>query len=196
MSFNKEQYDLLMKSYTDDADEWESRTEEEKRTISLTLEWVCSQANVAPSRQTTLRNYKLSAIPKKSHRFITVSVKKDASPKDLADSMEKFIRKHNYSFNIECYTLEFTNAEMEYHPHVHILFNGTDKPQKGNIIRDFSRLFKIESNFVDVQTSNDPLLYETRRKYIFGEKQSLKTQQVKKDMEIRKTNNLLSYYSI
>ncbi|AXQ65878.1 MAG: putative replication initiation protein [Circoviridae sp.] len=194
--FNTEVYDLLMKTYTDDHDDWEERTEEEKRNVRLTLEWVASQHNVAPSKQITLRKYKLSALPKKSHRFITVSVKKDANPKDLATFMERFISKHNYSHNIEVYTLEFTNAEMEYHPHIHILFNGTDKPQKGNIIRDFSRLFKIEPNFIDIQTSNDPLLYETRRQYCFGEKQNIKEKQVKQDMEIRKANNLLSYYSI
>ncbi|AXH77523.1 MAG: putative replication initiation protein [Circoviridae sp.] len=194
--FNTEVYDLLMKTYTDDHDDWEERTEEEKRNVRLTLEWVASQHNVAPSKQITLRKYKLSALPKKSHRFITVSVKKDANPKDLATFMERFIRKHNYSQNIEVYTLEFTNAEMEYHPHIHILFNGTDKPQKGNIIRDFSRLFKIEPNFIDIQTSNDPLLYEKRRQYCFGEKQNIKEKQVKQDMEIRKANNLLSHYSI
>jgi hypothetical protein len=194
--FNTEMYDMLLKSYTDENDDWDERTEEDKRNIRLTLEWVASQHNIAPSKQITLANYKKTSLPKKSHRFITVSVNKEIKPKDLGLLMERFISKHNYSMNIECYTLEFTNAEMEYHPHVHILFNGTDKPQKGNIIRDFSRLFKIDTNFIDIKSSNDPLLYETRRKYIYGEKQNIKEKQVKQDMEIRKTNKLLSYYTI
>ena len=194
--FNKEQYDLLLKAYTDDHEEWESRSDEERRNICLTLEWVCNQQNVAPSRQITLRQYKVTAMPKKSHRFITVSVSKEKQPKDVEALMERFIAKHNYSCNIECYTLEFTNAEMEYHPHIHILFNGTDKPQKGNLIRDFSRCFKVESNFVDIRSSNDPLLYEKRRKYIYGQKQNIKEEQVKQDIKIRKEHNILSYYSI
>lgn len=194
--FNTELYDLLIKAYTDDYDDWEQRTEEERRNVRLTLEWVASQQNVAPSRQMTLRQYKLSAMSKKSHRFITVSVNKEKQPKDVEQLMERFIAKHSYSVNIECYTLEFTNAEMEYHPHVHILLNGTDKPQKGNIIRDLSRCFKIEKNFVDIKSSNDPLLYEKRRGYVKGEKQDIKEKQVKRDKEIREKHNILSYYSI
>lgn len=193
--FNREQYELLLKAYTDEHEEWESKSDEERRNICLTLEWVCNQQNVSPSRQTTLRQYKLTAMPKKSHRFITVSINKEKQPKGVALLMEKFIAKHKYSVDIECYTLEFTNADMQYHPHIHILMNGSKTPQKSNIIRDFSRCFKIEKNFVDIQTSNDPILYETRRKYVFGEKQDIKEKQVKKDKEIREKHNLLSHYS-
>lgn len=194
--FNKELFELLMKSYTDEHDEWEERSDEQKRDIRLTMEWVCTQQNVAPSRQVTLSQYKLQAIPKKPHRFITVSINKEQQPPDVALLMEKFVSKHKYSQDIECFTFEFTNAEMEYHPHIHILLNGSKSPQKGNIIRDFSRCFKIDKNFVDIQTSNNPLLYETRRKYVQGEKDSIKEKQVKRDMEIREKHNLLSYYSI
>lgn len=77
--------------------------------------------------------------------------------------------------------------------HLHIL-----KPknyQKSKIIRDFSKHFKVEPNFIDVRAGVFMNDYHNRKNYILGEKQSAAKQQfVVADRIWRKENGLQDVY--
>lgn len=77
--------------------------------------------------------------------------------------------------------------------HLHIL-----KPKnysKSKIIRDFSKQFKIEPNFVDVRSGVYMTDYQNRKNYILGEKQSSAKQEfVVADRIWRKENHLQDVY--
>lgn len=80
--------------------------------------------------------------------------------------------------------------------HIHLI-NKNPKITKrpSHIVREVSKLFNIKKNFVDVETSNDQELLETRRKYIRGEKKDTKMDAVKMDKLFRKNNNLALVYT-
>lgn len=200
--FNQELYDHLIENmvpghgkykfnHKQSSDPLPPPTEEVLAEAKRYFEWICAFDGIAPSKIPPYHEYQK---PKKPHRFITVSLPKATEPTEMAESWKTFLGKKSYASQFTGYTLEFTNQELGYHPHIHALLVGTKSPQKHRLIRDITSHFKIESNYVDIKTGTEPELYQTRLDYIKGEKQDKKKKQIAKDDEIRASNNLKSYY--
>lgn len=198
--FNQELYDHLIdhmvpghEKYTHGADgkQLPPPTEEVLAEAKRYFEWCCAFDGVAPSKIPPYHEYQK---PKKPHRFITISLPKGMDPPQVDSSWRTFLSKKTYAQQITGYTLEFTNQELGYHPHIHALLVGTKSPQKHRLIRDITSHFKIESNYVDIKTHTDPELYSTRLEYIKGKKTEMKKQQLEIDERIRAENGLKSFY--
>lgn len=122
------------------------------------------------------------------HQFITVALPNDYPISKIlkyVDSPHKYFR-NNSIMSIEKYSSTGVNL------HVHLLKKGNYSKTK--IIRDLSKKFKIESNFVDVKSSDDRTLYQTREAYVKGEKVEPKCEYVMQDREWRKTEKIKDYY--
>lgn len=76
--------------------------------------------------------------------------------------------------------------------HVHILKPGNY--QKAKIVRDMATHFRVEPNFIDAKAGQYRDLYETRRKYIMGEKQDEKLEYSVLDKIWRKNNSIMDVY--
>jgi len=76
--------------------------------------------------------------------------------------------------------------------HIHILKNGNYQKQK--IVRDMATHFRVEPNFIDCKAGQYRDLYETRRKYIMGEKQEDKEEFAKLDKIWRMENKIMDVY--
>lgn len=145
-----------------------------------------------------------------SHTFITLAL-----PQLPDDPDEKYERVMEYLhlakkmvaykyfsgmsclFSFEFYSMEKKLKLLKENFHIHMLFKGKYKKfDRLRIIRDFSKKFKIEANFVDVKYHQSPELYHTRVEYVKGTKQSSKTDATEKDKEMRKELRLADFYNV
>ena len=145
----------------------------------------------------------------KSHLFITIAL--PDLPTEIELKREKVFEhinkiqnmKYKYLKNKTChFTLEFNSFDKKLkvykeNYHIHILIPVKIRNfTRSRIIRDFSRLFKVESNFVDVIYHNSKELFETRLEYIQNQKNNPeKEEAVQKDIEERKSIRIENYYS-
>jgi hypothetical protein len=94
-----------------------------------------------------------------------------------------------YYFSIEYFSKNGENM------HAHILV--PNKIHKTKTIRDMSRWFKIEPNFVDIRSKTTELQYKNALAYVMGEKVGEdKMSYVEKDIIWRKEHLLENYYLI
>lgn len=134
------------------------------------------------------------------HQLITIALPADYG----MDKLKNKISNININRRTGTHKTWLSDALMsvewysECHPdggnlHLHIL-----KPsnyQRAKIIRDFSSLFGVAENFIDVKAGIRKSLYNTRKNYILGEKQSQEKQlAVIADKLWRKENNLQDVY--
>lgn len=124
-----------------------------------------------------------------SHQLITVALPNDFDLDLLKDKIKKI--KYAYLKNA-LLTVEFHTAVGE-NLHIHALKKGNY--QKGKIVRDLSRYFKIAPNFIDVESDSDPQTYLNRLSYINGEKSDPdKMLNCLRDQKWRKDNNFEEIY--
>ncbi len=117
-----------------------------------------------------------------------------ALPNDFdLDLLKDKIKKIKYSYlKNALLTVEFYSKSGE-NLHIHALKKGNY--QKGKIVRDLSRYFKITANFIDVESSSDPQIYLNRLSYINGEKSDPdKMLNCLRDQKWRKDNNFEEIY--
>lgn len=125
-----------------------------------------------------------------AHQFITVALPNDY---DL-DKIREFIQNPHQWVDGSLLTIERYSKSGE-NLHLHILRKGYKS--KTLIIRDFSRRFKIEPNFINVQRGRNPADYDNRLSYLKGVKvDEGKMENVQKDVEWRIENNLEQIYKI
>lgn len=132
---------------------------------------------------------------KTPHSFITISLPAEDYMKDFSADIKACLNRNSAMLNGNSYmfNLEFYGKSSAEHPHAHILIKGGGM-DKSKIIRAFARQFKIKDNFIDVQRSECGQLYTKREAYIKGNKQEKKMEQVEKDRDFRKNNNIEEYY--
>ena len=131
----------------------------------------------------------------KKHRWLTVTTPKDTTPSELVSCMQIHMGR-SYSSRIRGYTFEFTGKDMQYHPHIHILYDNHTQPQKSQLLRDLAKDFKVLPNFVENCTEGikSSKRYFERINYLKGEKKESKIEMVNKDNQIREENNIKNYY--
>lgn len=123
--------------------------------------------------------------------FLTLNFSTDLEIREIHNKIKLLVLRKHY-FKDKDIIYNFENTE---HPHVHMLIKGeTTQPSK--IIRDMSRIFKINKNFVDCKNSSDENLYETRLNYIKGIKQNSKKEAVETDRIWRSKHCLEEYYQV
>lgn len=98
--------------------------------------------------------------------------------------------------SVYTWCFEFYGADLQYHPHVHILIKTKAKIDKKRIIARLAKHFNIDNNFVDYKIGNNSKIYQTRLNYLKGVKSNSKSIQLKLDNEFRDKLNLSSYYNI
>lgn len=125
----------------------------------------------------------------KPHQFITVALPNTTSLKRILRYIEQPHKWCKGWLSIEKYSKSGENL------HLHILKEGYYSKTK--IIRDLSRRFKVERNFIDVRRGTEPKDWNNRLSYIKGTKMDTdKMEHVTKDKEWRQKNNLRDFYNI
>lgn len=122
------------------------------------------------------------------HKYITITLPKTTDPKKALETLINC--RFNYMKDA-MFTLEVTGEDMGFHPHFHILILGC--PDNSRMKRDFSNLFEIKENFVDIGLRNYDL-YQTRVDYLKGIKQDKKMALVEADCKYLQENNLEKFY--
>lgn len=123
-------------------------------------------------------------------RYITITLPKDKQPKEVFKLISSLSK--NKPFKEHIYCMEFTGAEMQYHPHIHMVYT-----KVGKLCHDdkaILRKFKIDKNYLDYSNNIDEKQLKGILMYIMGLKQKDKMEQVNKDIDILKKNNLRKYY--
>ena len=123
-------------------------------------------------------------------RYITITLPKDTKPKDVYNSIRKLVL--NKPFKEHVYCMEFTGKDMQYHPHIHMIYKKVGKPSHDN--KAISRKFKIKDNYIDFKNNIDENQLKGILPYIMGLKTKDKMVQVDEDIKILKKNNLKKYY--
>lgn len=138
------------------------------------------------------RDYKLyDLIQAKPHQFITIALPIEYSINKLKNQITKKINK--WLSGSKCVVERYSKSGDNLH--IHILKEGIYSKPK--IIRDLSRKFKIDKNFVDVRSSTKKVDYDNRVKYISGNKNDeIKMEHVEKDAVWRKENDLEDIYNL
>lgn len=137
---------------------------------------------------------KLKYLPqvKKMSYLITIALPNDYEVSVLLEKLKglkKYKYMEKYYFSIEYFSKNGENM------HAHILV--PNKIHKTKAIRDMSRWFKIEPNFVDIRSKTTELQYKNALAYVMGEKVGDdKMSYVEKDIIWRKEHLLENYYLI
>lgn len=77
------------------------------------------------------------------------------------------------------------NTDNGVRPHVHILASVTKTTRPNAEIARLAKMFKVKENFIECKISNNGLLNTQREKYVRGEKQDSKKDNVEKDKNDR-----------
>jgi len=144
----------------------------------------------------------------KWHTMITIALPKLPEERDvkreiILETIQRCREVHQYRymsdktilFSLEFYSLEKKLKVLKDNFHVHMLVKGKyAKLDRKRIIRDLSKKFKVEANFVDVKYHSSPELFSTREEYIKGSKQESKDIAIQKDKEERKAFEIQDFY--
>ena len=132
------------------------------------------------------------------HCLITISLPPKLNLPEIKKIHDSMLPQFKYDYMGKyAFCFEFSNKQLKWHPHIHILRKG--KAPKGGYVRvrrDFARFFKVKPNFVDTAASSEREVYNTRLNYIKGEKSMEKQDQVMLDRSIRKKIEIENYYLI
>ncbi len=128
-----------------------------------------------------------------SHQLITVALPNDYDLVELKNKLENGLQ---YQY------LDTAIARVERYSdggkpnlHLHILKKGNY--QKSKIIRDLSRHFKIDKNFVDVRSSKSRTRYNNALNYVHGaKKDDAKLADVELDIQWRLDNGFAEIYNL
>jgi len=134
-----------------------------------------------------------------SHQLITIALPQDYD----IDRLKQKLISLQYNRRTGAPTKWLVGAIMSVewysktHPeggnlHIHILKPGNY--QKAKIVRDMATHFRVEPNFIDAKAGQYRDLYETRKKYIMGEKQEDKEEFAKLDKIWRMENKIMDVY--
>lgn len=105
----------------------------------------------------------------------------------LLKKLQKLTYISHYGFSFEFHSASGIN------PHVHImLFEVKKSVNNARVIRDFSNLFKIEDNFVDVKRCRSDTTHAVL--YLSGKKILDKQEYVKKDNLLKEKLNIPQYF--
>lgn len=129
-------------------------------------------------------------IGEQKHQLITLALPNEF---EISKILKYISKPHSYLQDNAVLAIERYSESGE-NLHVHILKKGNYS--KSKIIRDMSKKFKIQSNFVDVRYGTECDIYQTRLQYIKGEKTSKKELNVEKDKQWRKEKKLKDYYNL
>lgn len=139
-----------------------------------------------------LKNIELKVLKENKldiYRWVTISLKKDETPKSVHSKISSLVK--NKPFRTYAYCIEFYGKDDQYHPHIHMLYRKVGKLNAD--IKAIKNKFKIEPNFIDYKEINQERFSEKLR-YIKGEKQEVKLDQVEKDTILLEKNDLKKYY--
>lgn len=126
------------------------------------------------------------------HQFITVALPNSYSLPVLVNQIEN---KLKYDYLVGAFVRIENFSDTGENLHLHILKDGIYSKTK--IIRDLSRKFKVEKNFINVKSSNKEIDYENRKNYIFGNKKDDEKQlNVEKDIQWRINNDINEIYNL
>jgi len=131
------------------------------------------------------------------HIFLTISLPTDYDCSTLHNfdpSILKLADSKNQNDFTWCF--EFFGAQLQYHPHIHLLVKTKSKLDKKRLIGRLAKSFKIETNFIDYICSHSKLQYNKRLAYLHGDKTDTKTPQLIKDEEYRVSLKLKSHYTL
>lgn len=123
------------------------------------------------------------------YRWLTITLPKDMTPLSIHNLMTSLIKNKPFKNHAYCY--EFTGKEGQYHPHIHMLYEKIDKPNRDD--KAICKKFKIKDNFIHKVNITENNLKE-KILYIIGEKHCDKMEQVECDKLILRKNNLKKYY--
>ncbi len=129
-------------------------------------------------------------IGEEKHQMITLALPNEF---EISKILKYISKPHSYLVDNAVLAIERFSDSGE-NLHVHILKKGNYS--KSKIIRDMSKKFKIQSNFVDVRYGIDKSIYQKRLQYVQGEKTEKKELNVEKDKIWRKDRNLKDYYNL
>ena len=154
-----------------------------------------------PTTDFIMRTYKQKYIDIKDkkqkesfrHLFITLSLDPTKSFRFYYENFDPHkIKLSNYYL----WCFEFFGKDLQYHPHIHLLFRTNKKLDRKRIINKLSRMLEIKSNFIDYEFSTSKILYKKREEYIKGIKTDNKEEQIQKDNEFRDNYELLPFYEL
>lgn len=153
---------------------------------------------VQNEKQKIRQNQKLNELKKKAlkelsltkWRWVTISCKPTLQPVEMAELVASVVK--NKPYRKYAYTLEFYGKELQYHPHIHLLYEINGSKRSADI-KQFMRKFGVANNFVDIKEISEKELKD-KLCYIKGEKQESKIEQVEKDILLKQKNNLKNYY--
>jgi len=137
------------------------------------------------------RKHVSRSAPKEYGALITVALPEptEHTPEDIKEKLHSCDSITEYIFSYEFYSDNGNN----FNPHIHIFLYGDQ--HKSNIIKLFSRFFKVEKNFVDFKKTYNRDQNENSINYIKGEKKDPEKQEsVKNDKIYRSKKELLDYY--
>ncbi len=124
-----------------------------------------------------------------SHQFITVALPNEYCLSTLKHNLMNI--SYSYLTNALARVENFSNVGENLH--IHILKKGNY--QKSKIIRDLSRTFKVDKNFIDVVSSKSTVKYFNTLRYIKGEKvDEEKMENVELDKQWRQDNYIDEIY--
>lgn len=145
---------------------------------------------IRPTRE-DYQKYLDKTAPRELGAHITIALPKptDKTPEDIKEKLQSCSTITDYIFTYEFYSQEGNN----FNPHIHIFVYGDQ--HKSNIIKLFSRFFKIKPNFVDFKKTFNKTQRENVINYIKGNKCSeAKHVASMMDIKYREEHNLENYY--
>ncbi len=126
------------------------------------------------------------------HIFMTISLPTEV---DIEKVVSFDFDKLKLEADEASWVFEFYGKDLKYHPHLHLLINIPKmKLDKQRIIKRFSKLFNVKTNFVDYRYGNSKHLYYKRLNYITGNKTDKKKEQVLADTKFRLKHNIQNHY--
>jgi len=129
-------------------------------------------------------------IGEEKHQLITLALPNEF---EISKILKYISKPHSYLVDNAVLAIERFSETGE-NLHVHIIKKGNYS--KSKIIRDMSKKFKIEPNFVDVRYGIAKDMYQKRLQYVKGEKTSKKELNVEKDKKWRIEKNIDNYYNL
>lgn len=167
------------------------RTLQEERQLDEMI-WLTAQRYMTDASLNQLLP-KLKFLPqvKKVSYLVTIALPNDYSVPLLLEKLKglkKYAYMSNYVFNIEY----FSKSGENMHSHIFV----PQKIHKTKTIRDFSRWFGVEPNFIDIRQKTTELQFNNALSYVKGEKEQKKIEYVEKDLKWRQHHSLEDYYEI
>lgn len=127
---------------------------------------------------------------RRPHKFVTLNFSVETTIDELHEIVHKLKIWDIQYLKGSKFVIEY-NGSNNNHPHIHLLI--LEKVKQERLLRDFSKKFKLKSNFIDIVNRAD--LYQIHRDYVTGQKvPKEKKKLVKLDKIWRKKYNFIDVY--